>query len=299
MTNMENKYITTPGKSIGLRDYNTSYLEPGLLKVAGKSKMKKNRNKIAEIQDKFYAHDRYSMLLIFQALDAAGKDSTVKHVFKKVRPQGIEFLDFLPPSKDENRHDYLWRIHKRTPERRMISIFHRSYYEDVTATRVHPEYILEQKLPGIETIDDIKDSFWSKRYRQINDFEKMLVENGTVILKFFLNVSEAKQSKRFLKRLRRADKHWKFSEKDIEEQLLRNKYLEVYEKAINHTTTAHAPWHIIPADRKWFMRYLVSDIVLKKLQSLDLYYPGLSLSGDKDISGIRETLKKKMRKHEK
>lgn len=290
---MLEKYLTIPGKPIILRDYDPSFLEPGFVKVQGKNKMKKNRNAIAELQDKFYAHDRYSLLLIFQALDAAGKDSTVKHVFRKVRPQGIRFMDFFPPSKEENQHDYLWRIHKRVPERRMISIFHRSYYEDVTATRVHPEYIVDQKIPGIESIDDIKDSFWIKRYRQINDFEKMLIENGTIILKFYLNVSEAKQSKRFLKRLRRPDKHWKFSEKDIEEQNLRDHYLDAYEKAINHTTTADAPWYIIPADRKWFMRYLVSKIVLEKLQDLDLKYPELSLSSGRDVEEIRQKLKKK------
>ncbi|MFW5644859.1 MAG: PPK2 family polyphosphate kinase, partial [Bacteroidota bacterium] len=255
---MFEKYLTRPMQSVNLRDYDPGYIESGLTKIQGKNRMRKNRNGIAKLQDKLYAHDRYSILIIFQALDAAGKDSTVKHVFRKVRLQGIRCINFYPPSKEENKHDYLWRIHKYVPERRMISLFIRSYYEDVTTTRVHPDYILKQKIPGIESIDDIKNNFWTKRFNQINDFEKMLVENGTIILKFYLNVSEAKQSKRLLKRLGRSDKHWKFSEKDIEDQNLRDKYLDAYEKAINHTTTQLAPWYIIPADDKPTARYLVA-----------------------------------------
>ncbi len=290
----KNSYLIAPGESIKLSERDPNFLESGISRKKGKKQMKKNRKAIAGLQDKFYAYGRYSMLLVFQALDAAGKDSTVKHVLSRIRPQGIRFVDFLPPSEEEQQHDYLWRIHKQMPERGMINVFHRSYYEDVTAARVHPEYILDQKLPGIDSVEDIGSNFWSQRYRQINDFEKMLVENGTVILKFFLNVSEAKQSKRFLKRLRREDKHWKFSEKDIEEQKLRPRYLDAYEKAIQHTATGHAPWHIIPADSKWFMRYLVSEIILDKMKSLDLVYPDLSLSGEKNLEEVRELLKEKM-----
>lgn len=290
----QNNYLVASGDSIKLSERDPNFLESGISKKEGKKLMKKNRKAIAELQDKFYAYSRYSLLLVFQALDAAGKDSTVKHVLRRVRPQGIRFVDFLPPSKEEQQHDYLWRIHKLMPERGMINVFHRSYYEDVTATRVHPEYILEQRLPGIDSVQDISTSFWTQRYRQINDFEQMLTENGTIILKFFLNVSEAEQSRRFLKRLRREDKHWKFSEKDIKEQKLRPQYLDAYEKAINHTVTGHAPWHIIPADRKWFMRYLVSEIILDKMKSLDLVYPDLSLSGEKELDGIRKLLKEKI-----
>ena len=286
-------YIVAPGDSIKLSERDPNFIESGISKKEGKKQMKKNRKAITELQDKFYAHGRYSMLLVFQALDAAGKDSTVKHVLGRIRPQGIQFIDFLPPSKEEQQHDYLWRIHKLMPQRGMINVFHRSYYEDVTATRVHPEYILDQKLPEIESVKDITTSFWTQRYRQINDFEQMLTENGTIILKFYLNVSEAIQSKRFLKRLRREDKHWKFSEKDIEEQKLRPQYRDAYENAINHTVTSHAPWHIIPADKKWFMRYLVSEIILNKMSNLDLAYPELSISGDKDLVEIRDSLKEK------
>ena len=294
MNMKRNMYIVAPGDRIKLSERNSNFLEPGMSKKEGKRQMKMNRKAIAGLQDKFYAYGRYSLLLVFQALDAAGKDSTIKHVLGRIRPQGIRFVDFLPPSKEEQQHDFLWRIHKLMPERGMINVFHRSYYEDVTATRVHPEYILEQKLPGIENVQDITSSFWTQRYRQINDFEQMLAENGTIILKFFLNVSEAEQSKRFLKRLRREDKHWKFSDKDIEEQKLRPQYLDAYEKAINHTATGHAPWHIIPADRKWFMRYLVSEIILDKMKSLDLVYPDLSLSGEKKLEEIQKLLKEKM-----
>lgn len=291
---MHKKILVQPGTFTALRERSTDFVEPGLKKPEGKKRMKKNRDAIAEQQDAFYAEDRYSMLLVFQALDAAGKDSTVKHVLRKVRPQGIRFTDFMPPSGEEQQHDYLWRIHKYAPARKMINVFHRSYYEDVTASRVHPEFILDQRIPGINEISDIKDLFWTERYRQINDFEKLLTENGTIILKFFLHVSLEKQSKRFLKRLRRKDKHWKFSEKDIEEQQFREKYLDVYEKAINHTSTANAPWYVIPADRKWYMRMLVSEIILERMKSLDLTYPGLSISSGKDMEAVRELLKKKI-----
>ncbi len=289
-----NNYMVEPGDPIRLSERDPNFAEPGISKKEGKRLMKKNRKEIVDLQDKFYAFGRFSMLLVFQALDAAGKDSTVKHLLGRVRPQGIRFVDFLPPSGEEQQHDFLWRIQKYMPERGMISVFHRSHYEDVTAARVHPEYILEQKLPGIDSIQDITASFWSQRFRQINDFEQMLSENGTIILKFFLNVSEAEQSRRFLKRLRREDKHWKFSEKDIEEQKLRPKYLDAYEQAINQTVTGHAPWHIIPADKKWFMRYLVSGIILDKIKNLDLVYPDLSLSGEKDLFEIRESLDEKI-----
>ncbi len=286
-------FLVSPGKSVDLNQYDPAFVEKGISKKDGKKRMKKNRKAIAGLQDKFYAYDRYSLLLVFQALDAAGKDSTVKHVLRRIRPQGINFVDFLPPSKEERQHDFLWRIHRQTPKRGMINVFHRSYYEDVTATRVHPEYILEQKLPEIGKTEDINDAFWTKRFRQINDFEQMLTENGTVIIKFFLNVSEAKQSQRFLKRLRRDDKHWKFSEKDIKEQELRPQYLEVYEKAINHTATGEAPWYIIPADRKWYMRYLVSEIILNTMQKLDISYPVLSLESQKEPAEIKSELNKK------
>ncbi len=291
---MTEKFIVQPGRFISLQERSTDYVAPGLKKPVGKKRMKKNRDAIAKLQDQLYAHDRYSLLLVFQALDAAGKDSTVKHVLYKVRPQGIRFTDFMPPSEEELQHDYLWRVHKYAPRRGMINIFHRSYYEDVTASRVHPEFILRQQLPGINEIADIKDSFWTDRYRQINDFETLLIENGAIILKFFLHVSIEQQSKRFLKRLRREDKHWKFSEKDIEEQQFREQYLDVYEKAINHTSTDLAPWYIIPADRKWYMRYLVSEIILQQMENLDLTYPGLFLGGDQDVEAIREKLNRKI-----
>lgn len=290
------QFLIKPGEPLDLQKHDPAFVEKGISKKDGKKRMKKNRKAIAGLQDKFYAYDRYSVLLVFQALDAAGKDSTVKHVLRRVRPQGINFVDFMPPSREERQHDFLWRIHRQTPRRGMINVFHRSYYEDVTAARVHPEYILEQKLPQIRKTEDITDAFWTQRFRQINDFEQMLAENGTVILKFFLNVSEAKQSQRFLKRLRRDDKHWKFSEKDIKEQDLRPKYLEMYEKAINHTATGTAPWYIIPADRKWYMRSVVSEIILGTMQNLDISYPGLSLENDKKPAEIKAELEKKATK---
>ena len=173
------KYIARPGQPFDLKNHDANRVEPGIHKPNGKSLMKSYRKEIASLQDMFFACDRYSLLLIFQALDAAGKDSTIRHVFRKVKPQGVGYQGFLPPSREEKRHDFLWRVHRHVPGRGMIQVFNRSHYEEVTTTRVHPEYILEQQYPGIESTDDIGEEFWEERFRQINDFERLLVQNAS------------------------------------------------------------------------------------------------------------------------
>lgn len=242
-------------------------------KAEEKSDLAKNKPVIAKESDKLYANKSYSFLIVFQAMDAAKKDSTIKHVFQDVPPQIITMADFKEPSSKELEHDYLWRVSKKLPRRGQIGVFNRSHYEEVIATKVHPEYIVDQNIPGIEKIKDINNEFWKRRYRQINDFEKYLYENGYIIIKFFLKMSWEKQRRRFLRRVHKPDKHWKFSIKDVEERQYWDDYQNAYEEAIYNTSTTYAPWHVIPADHKWTARAAVSDTVVDYFQKLNLQYP--------------------------
>lgn len=224
---------------------------------------------IAELQQVLYAHDRYSLLLIFQAMDAAGKDGTIRAVLSGVNPAGCHVTSFKVPSAEELDHDFLWRTTCHLPERGRIGVFNRSYYEEVLAVRVHPEFLEAQRLPnGIN-----KKNFWEGRYESIREHEQHLARNGTVILKFFLNVSKDEQRKRFLSRLDEPEKHWKFSEKDVAERAHWDKYQQAYEDALNASSRPWAPWYAIPADNKDFMRLTVAEIVRDTLKSLDLEYP--------------------------
>jgi PPK2 family polyphosphate:nucleotide phosphotransferase len=225
-------------------------------------------------------------------MDAAGKDGTIKHVMKGIDPQGCEVHSFKEPSREELEHDFFWRCAKRLPERGKIGIFNRSYYEEVLITRVHPGLILKQSIPGINSLDDINDDFWKKRFEQINSFEKNVHENGTVILKFFLHVSKNEQRQRFLKRIDQPQKNWKFSLDDVSERAFWNKYQAAYEDAISNTSTKHAPWFIIPADRKWFMRTAVGDIIVSTLESLDLKYPEVKEEMQADLVKAKKILEK-------
>ncbi len=283
-------YMVYQGQTVNLDKISTSNTgEIG--KKEGKKLLKQNSKEIARLQDVLYANGRYALLIVFQSMDASGKDSTVKHVFSRVRPQGIEFSDFQKPASGELQHDYLWRLYKKLPGRGMIGIFHRSHYEEVVATRVHPDFILKQNLPHIRKLGDINEEFWHQRYNHINNFEQYLVENGIVVLKFFLHLSREKQSKRFLKRINRADKHWKFSVNDIKEQQYWEDYQFAYKKAIQSTSTDLAPWFVIPADHKWFTRYIISQVVLNTLKNLDLSYPSLDLH-EQEIQDVKQNLKK-------
>jgi PPK2 family polyphosphate:nucleotide phosphotransferase len=225
--------------------------------------------RLQELQEKLYAQDRWSVLLIFQAMDAAGKDGTIKHVMSGVNPQGCQVYSFKAPSPEELDHDFLWRTTRCLPERGRIGIFNRSYYEEVLVARVHQEILAAQKLPPSLVTGDI----WKERFEDIAAFERYLARNGTVIRKFFLHVSRKEQKERFLERLDQPEKHWKFSIGDVRERAHWDAYMEAYEDAIRHTSTAHAPWFVVPADHKWFTRLVVAAAVIDALDALDLKFP--------------------------
>ncbi len=267
-----------PGEVICLKDCPTGWAQTEALKSVGKEKSKLHAEmrleqdlaELAKVQQLLYVDDRYSVLIIFQAMDAAGKDSTIKHVMSGVNPQGCQVFSFKQPSNEELNHNFLWRYMKKVPERGHIGIFNRSYYEDVLIAKVHPELL--QKL----TEDKKNKAFWDARYQDINAFEQHLARNGTVILKFFLHVSKEVQKKRFIERLDRPEKNWKFSMADLAERERWDDYMKAYEQAINSTNTECAPWHIIPADDKWAMRAAVADIITTRLHNLSLSYPTLT-----------------------
>lgn len=267
--------IAMPGKKHSVSDFDSSSTDE-ITKQEAKEQLTKDVEKLAELQSMLYAQDRYSILVIFQAMDAAGKDGTIKHVMSGINPQGCQVYSFKQPSTEELDHDYLWRINRSLPERGRIGIFNRSHYEDVLIAKVHPEIVLSAKLPDIKTVNDINADFWKRRYRQINDFERYLTENGTVILKFFLNVSKAEQKKRFAERLNDPAKNWKFSSADIKERRFWDEYMKAYADVLTETSTEIAPWYVIPADNKWFMRYAVGRIICERMKELDLHYPRLS-----------------------
>jgi len=288
---INNKHlIASPGKEIKLVDFDPSFLPPNLTKPSAKALLKQKKKELKDLQDKLYASDKYAILLVFQAMDAAGKDSTIRYVMSGVNPQGCQVFSFKKPSSEELDHDFMWRTYKALPERGRIGIFNRSYYEEVLVTKVHPELIVNQRIPGIKSVDDITDELWQHRYKSINAMERHLVKSGTVILKFFLNVSKEEQKERFLKRINRPDKNWKFSQNDVEERKYWDQYQQAYEEAINATSTELAPWYIIPADRKWYMRYTVGTIITEKLESLNLYYPKVTEEQLNNLQKAKELL---------
>jgi PPK2 family polyphosphate:nucleotide phosphotransferase len=243
---------------------------------------------LADLQDVLYAQSSWGLLLIFQAMDAAGKDGTIKHVMSGVNPQGVDVYSFKSPSAEELAHDFLWRTNGCLPPRGKIGIFNRSYYEEVLIVRVHPELLEKQKLP--ESLRG--DHFWRGRYEDITAFERYLSRNGIAIRKFFLNVSKKEQKKRFMCRLDEEEKNWKFSASDIKERKYWNEYQDAYEKMIRNTATAFAPWVIVPADNKWFSRLLVVNTIVDAVQSLDLEYPKLSRSQILELKEARKQLEK-------
>lgn len=243
--------------------------------------------KIAGLQEKLYAQDKYSVLLVLQAIDAAGKDSCIKHVFTGVNPQGVHVVNFKQPSKEELDHDFMWRIYKNLPERGLIGVFNRSHYEEVLVTKVHPEYLLNQNIPNVESINDINDDFWENRYNTINQFEKHLHDNGTMIIKVFLNLSKDEQKQRFIDRIKTPKKNWKFSYADLKERKRWDDYQVAFEQMIKNTSTDYAPWHVVPSDNQWISRAIVSEILLEKLESLNLKYPKLN---DEEITLLKQGL---------
>jgi PPK2 family polyphosphate:nucleotide phosphotransferase len=244
---------------------------------------------LAKLQDKLYAQDRWAILLIFQAMDAAGKDSAIKHVMSGVNPQGCEVYSFKVPTSEELDHDYLWRCTKRLPERGRIGIFNRSYYEETLVVRVHQEYLAAQKLPQ----QLVGKKIWDHRFQDISSFERYLTRNGIVVVKFFLHVSQAEQKKRFLERIENPAKNWKFSLNDVHERQHWDEYMGAYEATIQNTATKHAPWYVVPADNKWFTRLVVASAVVETLSSLDLDYPKLTKDEMKTLETSRQALLEK------
>ncbi|SIQ37683.1 PPK2 family polyphosphate kinase [Maribacter ulvicola] len=242
-----------------------------------KKELSKIRRELGEFQDTIYAHGKYSILVCLQGMDTAGKDSLIREVFKDFNVSGVEVHSFKVPTELELSHNYLWRHYLVLPAKGKFGVFNRTHYENVLVTRVHPEYILNEHIPGIHTVDDIDQEFWDKRFKQINDFERHLAENGTLIFKFFLNLSKEEQRQRLLRRLALKDKHWKFSPGDLKERKLWNLYQDCYEEAISKTTHEHAPWFAVPADNKKATRIIVASILLESLKKYkDIKEPMLS-----------------------
>ena len=278
-------FVVKPNSMIDLSKIKTDDTNSYASKEEAKKDLKKNIKKMISLQEKLYAEDKYSMLLIFQAMDAAGKDGTIKHVMSGLNPQGTQVTSFKQPSTEELNHDYLWRINKALPERGRIGIFNRSYYEEVLVVRVH-DLIRNEKIPK----DLINNKIWNQRFKEINDFEKYLYDNGIVILKFFLHVSKEEQKKRFLERIDKKSKNWKFSDADIKERQYWNEYQKCYQEAISATSKKHAPWFIIPADHKWFMRLAVSEIIVETMSKLPISYPKLSSEQLKNLATCKTKL---------
>ncbi|GAB4286107.1 MAG: polyphosphate kinase 2 family protein [Ignavibacteriaceae bacterium] len=281
------KYLVKPGSSFSLNKFKTSQTGEIKSKDEARQLLRENILIMREYQAKLYAQDKFALLLVFQAMDAAGKDGTIKHVMSGLNPQGTQVFSFKQPSKEELDHGYLWRISKALPEKGRIGIFNRSHYEEVLIVRVH-NLVRLQKIPDPFLNQDI----WEQRYRQIREFEQYLFENGIITIKFFLHISKKEQKKRFLKRIEDPTKNWKFSMGDIIERKYWKDYQNCYQEAIRNTSTQYAPWYVIPADKKWFARLVVSEIIIKAMKSLNPSYPVLSPAQKKELEEAREMLLK-------
>jgi PPK2 family polyphosphate:nucleotide phosphotransferase len=282
------RYVIEDGKHFRLKDH-----DPGDThelssedKPEAKEYVANGVQRLSELQDILFAQSNWGLLLIFQAMDAAGKDGTIKHVMSGVNPQGVDVYSFKEPSKEELAHDFLWRTSRCLPPRGKIGIFNRSYYEEVLVVRVHPKLLEKQKLPA----SSYGDHVWKHRYEDISGFERYLTRNGIAVRKFFLNVSRKEQKKRFLARLDDPKKNWKFSPDDVRERQLWQKYMHAYEKIIRNTASEHAPWVVVPADNKWFTRLLVVATIVDALESLDLKYPSLSKTQRQEWKEARKIL---------
>jgi len=257
------------------------------------AKLDKVQEKLSKLQDVMYAHNRYGVLICLQGMDTSGKDSLIREVFKEFNPRGVVVHSFKTPNSTELEHDYLWRHYLALPEKGKFAVFNRTHYENVLVTRVHPEYILNENLPGIEKAEDITPEFWENRFEQINNFEKHIAQNGTIILKFYMHMSKEEQRKRLLHRLENGEDNWKFSIGDLKERALWDNYMECYEKAINKTSKEHAPWFIIPADDKEMARYIVAKIIWETMQKYtDIKEPELDAKVKADMDFFKKQLGK-------
>jgi len=274
MKHIINKFKITEGEKFSLNDFDTAY-SADIKKENSEAILKDLIKQTAALQSTLYADNRYALLILFQAMDAAGKDGAIAHTMSGLNPQGCEVYSFKQPSAEELDHDFLWRHHKAVPEFGRIGVHNRSHYENVLVTKVHPELLLNEHLPDIKSVKDANKKFWDHRYETIRSFEEHLFHNGTIIIKFFLHLSKDEQKERFLKRIDDPEKNWKFSAADIRERQFWDDYMKAYEKAIKETSTEHCPWYVLPADKKWFTRIAISTIILDTLKSLKLEYPVL------------------------
>src|SRR5215467_812150 len=279
-------YRVSKGQDFRLKDYDPQDTNGLKSKKRAKETLEHSKLLLSEFQEKLYAQDRWSLLLIFQAMDAAGKDGAVKHVMSGINPQGCDVTSFKAPSKEELDHEYLWRAHRVIPTRGKIGIFNRSYYEEVLVVRVHQNLLNAQQLPK----ELMAKQIWEERYQDINNFEQYLVRNGVIVMKFFLHLSKSEQKKRFLERLEMPEKNWKFSMADIKERTYWKDYQKAYEEMIQNTASKHAPWHVIPADNKWFTRLAVASAIINKLHSLDLQFPEVDDDKKKELAQVRKAL---------
>lgn len=264
------------GERVLLRERPTKYEGQVLNKSRAKELLAWGVQQLAELHDVLYAHNQHSLLICLQGMDAAGKDGTIRHIMSGLNPQGVKVVSFKSPSAEELDHDFLWRHYKALPSRGTIGIFNRSHYENVLISRVHPELVMREHLPGIVSVDDIDDAFWQKRYSAIHAFESIVYTGGTIILKFFLHLSKDEQRKRLLERIDDPTKNWKFSYADLRERDYWDSYQRAYEEVLSITSTKIAPWYIIPADDKWYARVAVAAIVFDHIRSLKLDYPTVS-----------------------
>lgn len=291
MKNITEKFRIKPGKKFTLKDHDTADTL-GYQKDEAEKILEDLISQTAELQTRLYAANKHSLLIIFQAMDAAGKDSAIAHTMTGLNPQGCQVFSFKQPTSEDYEHDFLWRHYKALPERGRIGIHNRSHYEYVLVTRVHPEYILNENLPAISEVKDLDDKFWKARYESIRDFEKHQHANGTVVIKFFLHLSKEEQKERFLKRIAEPEKNWKFAAGDLQERDRWDDYQDAYETAIKETSTDDCPWFVVPADKKWFTRIAISNIVLQTLKGLKLDFPVLPKEEQNKLDEAEALLKK-------
>jgi len=283
-------FKVSPGKKISLKQFATNISNKPIEKEAGEAFLQKSVLEMSNLQDKLYAENKHSVLIVLQAMDAAGKDSTIKHLMTGLNPTGVKVHSFKTPSTNELEHDYFWRHYNALPARGEITIFNRSHYENVLVTKVHPEFILKENHPDVHSLKDIHKKFWQDRYNQICRFEKNISENGTLILKFFLHVSKDEQKRRFIERIDDPKKNWKFSLADLKERAHWNEYQKAYEDALSHTSTHHAPWFVIPADDKWYTRIIIGSIIDNQFRKLGLQYPKISKADKTSLNQAKDQL---------
>lgn len=291
MKHLADKFKIANVKNFSLKDFDTTYTAEYSKENAGEV-LDELIRKTAAMQNELYADKQYSLLIIFQAMDAAGKDSAIAHTMSGLNPQGCQVFSFKQPSAEEYEHDFLWRHYKALPESGRIGIHNRSHYENVLITKVHPELLMKENLPVVDSLKKSNKDFWDHRYHSIREFEKHLHRNGTVIIKFFLHVSKEEQKQRFLKRIDDPEKNWKFSAADVAEREHWDDYMKAYEKAIKETATDENPWYIIPADTKWFTRIAISEIILHTIKGLKLKYPVLPKAEKDELQKMKIMLEK-------